>query len=276
VSRNPAISGKARPPVLIIGAHRSGTTATARALHLLGLDLGQRLDSHHEPRAMQRLHEQYLESVNATWHRPEPFLARVNTAEGESTCVDYLREEMQRNSRALLGYRRNPPGWWRYARLRSGGAWGWKEPRTTLFAPAWLRIFPDALIVDMVRHPLAVAVSIRQRELKFREHGDTPKAGLDQLDYCLRLALTYVEAGERAARLASNYRRIRFEEMQANPPGVLADLASFCRLRPTPARLAEAAASIKPEHSEWRRSLPEETARRLISSNPMVGALGYL
>jgi hypothetical protein len=277
VSRSPSeISGSSqRPPVLIIGAHRSGTTATARALDLLGLQLGQRLDSHHEPRDMQRLHDHYLESAGAAWHRPEPFLKQVATAEGERGCVAYLQNQAQGDFGTLLGYRRNLKGWWLRKRMRSGRAWGWKEPRTTLFAPCWLQVFPEARVVDVVRHPLAVAMSIRQRELKFRAQGDSPKPGLDQLDYCLRLALTYVEAGGRVASHTPNYRRVRFEEIQANPVRALEELANFCGVPPTPADLAQAAASIRPENSQWRKSLPEETARQLISSHPMVEKLGY-
>ena len=225
---------------------------------------------------MQRLHEQYLEKTRASWHQPEPFLQSVVTAEGARDCVAYLQDQAHRHFPHVLGYRNNLQGWWLRQRLRSGSAWGWKEPRTTLFVPFWLQIFPDALIVEIVRHPLAVAMSIRQRELKFRAKGDQPKAGLDQLDHCLRLALTYVEAGERVQNYTQNYRRVRFEEMQANAHKVLADLANFCQLRPTPARLTQAAASIKPENSEWRKSLPSEAARQLISSHPTVEKLGYL
>lgn len=264
-----------RAPILIIGAHRSGTTATARALALLGLQLGQRLDSHHESKAMQRLHEDYLKSVGAAWHHPGPLLERVATAEGERDGAEYLRSHAQREFSPLFGYRQNLKGWWLRARLRSGAAWGWKEPRTTLFAPAWLQIFPEALFIDVVRHPLAVATSIRARELKFRAEGDRPTPGLDQLDYCLRLALTYVEAGERMAGRTRNYRRVRFEEIQANPGRVLEGLANFCGLRSTRARLAQAAASIKPENSRWRDGLPEETARQLMASHPTVETLGY-
>lgn len=264
-----------RPPVLILGAHRSGTTATARALELLGLQIGQSLDSHHECKAVQRLHDKYLERHGAAWHRPDPFLEWVKTPEGERDCVAYLRENMLDQFRRLFGYRNNPRGLWLFARLKLGAAWGWKEPRTTLFAPMWLQVFPNAAVLDVIRHPLAVAMSIRQRELQFRAGGDAPTPGLDQLNYCLRLALTYVELGERLALRTPRYRRIRFEDIQANPHRALGDLAAFCELQPTSGRLAQAAATIKPESSRWHQELPEETARELLSSNPLVGKLGY-
>ena len=264
-----------RAPILVIGAHRSGTTATARALELLGLQIGQRLDSHYESKAMQRLHENYLKSLGAAWHLPEPFLERMSTAEGERSAADYLLSHVRQEFGPLFGYRATPKGWWLRARLRRGAAWGWKEPRTTLFAPAWLHLFPDARLIEVVRHPLAVALSIQARETTFRAAGDRPTPGLDQLDYCLRLALTYVKAGEHAGGRAANYRRVHFEKLQGHPIQALGDLASFCGLRPTSARLAQAAASIQPESARWRERLPEETARALISSHPVVETLGY-
>src|ERR1700737_4543407 len=84
-----ALSRSQRAPVLIVGAHRSGTTATARALQLLGLQIGQDLDSHHEPRGMQRLHEEYLRGLGASWFDPTAFLKWVRTPEGESLALDY-------------------------------------------------------------------------------------------------------------------------------------------------------------------------------------------
>src|SRR5262245_44757657 len=127
-----------RSPVLIIGAHRSGTSATAHALEILGLVIGQKLDSHFEPRPLQQLHEDYLRKVGASWHDPAPFLNALTAGEGKQRCAEYLRENIPGNFARLFGYRKNPRGLWTLARLKIGTPWGWKEPRTTLFAPAWL------------------------------------------------------------------------------------------------------------------------------------------
>jgi hypothetical protein len=264
-----------RPPVLVVGAHRSGTTATVRALEILGLQTGQRLDSHHESKVLQRLHETYLRGVGAAWYRPGPFLEWANTPEGAGDCVKYLRQNIRHEFRRVFGYRNSPRGLGMQARIKLGAAWGWKEPRTTLFAPFWLQIFPNARVVEVIRHPLAVAMSIRQRELEFRAGGDPATPQLEQLDYCLRLALTYVEAGERLVRLTPNYCRIRFEEIQANPLRTLAELAGFCGLRPTSARIAKSAASIRPERPPEWQALPEEEVRELLRNHPMVEKLGY-
>jgi hypothetical protein len=237
-----------RPPVLIIGAHRSGTSATARALELLGLQIGQRLDSHFESRELQKLHEDYLRRVGAAWHNPAPFLKQIQTVEGERDCAEYLRSNVDAHFARIFGYQSNPIGLWLRLRLKLGAAWGWKEPRTTLFAPVWLKIFPDARVLHVVRDPLAVAESIREREVKFQASGDPPTPNLADLNYCRQLVETYVRAGERLAD-SGNYERLQFEELQANPPAMFEQLAKFCDLRPSTGQVANAAASIRPLHA---------------------------
>jgi Sulfotransferase family len=236
-----------RPPVLIIGSHRSGTTATARALELVGLQIGQHLDSHREPRPLQKLHEDYLRRLGAAWYNPQPFLKWIATTEGKQDCISYLRRNVRHGFARIFGYCRNPKGFWLRSRLHFGARWGWKEPRTTLFASAWLEIFPGAQIVHVVRDPLAAASSIRERELKFEAAGDTPTPNLADLAYCRQLVETYLTVGEQLAN-SPLYQRVQFEELQANPPPMLERLASFCGLPVTTRQLARAAASIRPAH----------------------------
>jgi len=239
------MKGRQSPPVLIIGAHRSGTTATARALELVVLQIGQHLDSHSEPRALQKLHEDYLRRVGAAWYNPQPFLKWIETPEGKLDCISYLRTNVGRDFARIFGYRFNPKGFWLRARLNFGAQWGWKEPRTTLFAPAWVEIFSGARIVHVVRDADAAASSIRERELKFQAAGDPPAPNLADLNYCRQLVQTYLVAGERLAD-STNYQQVQFEELQANPPAMLERSANFCGLRVTTRQLAAAAASIRP------------------------------
>ena len=153
---------------------------------------------------------------------------------------------MRRDFTRIFGYKNNPKGLWLHARLKFGAPWGWKEPRTTLFAPSWLEIFPHARIVHVVRNPLAAAASIRDRELKFQAAGDPPIGNIHNLDYCVELVRIYIKVGERLAA-SPNYRRVRFEDIQSNPRKVLEQLGHFCGLHFTPRQLANAAATIRPE-----------------------------
>ena len=131
-----------RPPVLVIGAHRSGTSATARALELLGLQIGQQLDSHREPRALQKMHEDYLRRVGASWHNPQPFLDKISTVDGKAECVSYLRENVRNNFGRIFGYRNNPKGWWLRIRLKFGAAWAGKSRERHCLRRPGSKFFP--------------------------------------------------------------------------------------------------------------------------------------
>jgi hypothetical protein len=234
-----------KPPVIIIGAHRSGTSATARALELVGLQIGQRLDSHREPKALQQLHDEYLRRLSASWHDPKSFLDHMETPEGRRDCVNYLQSNVAARFGEIFGYRNNPKGLWLRLRLKLGAPWGWKEPRTTLFAAAWREIFPNARFLHVIRDPMAAGESIRERELKFQAAGDPPTPNLGDVNYCRELVELYVRAGEQLAN-SPNYQRFQFEELQNNPPAMLEQLAQFCELRPSTRQLASGAASIRP------------------------------
>jgi hypothetical protein len=263
-----------RPPVIIIGAHRSGTTATARALELLGLQLGQKLDSHREPKALQRLHEEYLHRFGASWHHPQPLLDALRNGPAQDECAAYLQTEIAGRFGEIFGYRPGPRGWWWRRRLKRGKPWGWKEPRTTLFARPWLRSFPGARVIHVVRHPLAVALSIRQRELRFRESGDPPTSDLDRIEYCLELALTYVRAGDAVREFTPDYFWLRFESLQNAPRETLRQLAEFCRLKPAPSDLLRAAASIRAPASNWE-ALSSAEIEAVRPMQDLLRPLGY-
>lgn len=234
-----------RPPVIIIGAHRSGTSATAHALQILGLQIGQKLDSHYESKSLQALHEQYLRNVGASWHDPARFLASIQTAEGLQRCVDYLTENVRRNFGGIFAYRQNPRGLWMSARLKFGAIWGWKEPRTTLFALAWLKVFPGAQLIHVVREEVAAAKSIRERELKFRAAGDTPNEKIEDISYCVGIVRAYVKAAERVTAGEKSY-RLQFEDLQTDPRKILAQAGRFCELQFGSSQLKRAAATILP------------------------------
>ncbi|HZR79115.1 MAG TPA: hypothetical protein VFA58_07895, partial [Chthoniobacterales bacterium] len=74
---------------------------------------------------------------------------------------------------------------------------------------------------------------------------DAPTGQLADLEYCRRLVEQYLAAAGEFASL-KNYLRFQFEELQANPPAMLEQLANFCALPVSTGTLATAAASIRP------------------------------
>ena len=55
-------------------------------------------------------------------------------------------------------------GWKRYLAYRSlerfDQPWGWKDPRNVFTLPLWLRVFPEAKIIYIVRNGVDVAASL--------------------------------------------------------------------------------------------------------------------
>src|SRR5262249_1038388 len=152
-------------------------------------------------------------------------------------------------------------------------AWGWKEPRTTLFAGRWLEIFPEARVLHVVRNPLAVAASIQRRELEFQAKGDAPSGRVGDFDYCLDLAMTYLETGEALAAQTSHYHRVRFEDIQTDSVGQLTKVAAFCALSFTNKQMRRAASTIRPRSSDALQ-LPD-AKRALLARYPLAAKLGY-
>ena len=259
-------------PVIIIGAHRSGTTATARALRLLGLQIGQQLDSHDESRALQRVHEDYLRRCGAAWYNPAPFLAAIADTNEKEACVGYLRDQIE-PTLSLFGYKSGLTGRRYRNRIRDGAPWGWKEPRTTLFADCWLALFAHARFLHVVRNPLAVAKSIQKRELEFQAKGDAPSGRVQEFGYCVDLAMSYVQAAEALAGRAAHYERVRFEDIQADPVQQLRKLAAFCGLHFTNWQIRRAARTIRPLESHTAAWTNENVA--LLSRYPLAMKFGY-
>jgi len=152
----------AGPWVLVVGMHRSGTSALTEALGRLGLSLPAKGDMHSawpdrptyfESQALVAVDEQLLNSFGGTWSAP-PGLPRDWE---KSRAVTDLA------STAELAAWRAFPG---------DGPLAWKDPRLCLLLPWWRSILPRPLATLFVwRSPMAVAQSLRSRNHFVLSHG---------------------------------------------------------------------------------------------------------
>jgi GT2 family glycosyltransferase len=138
--------------VVVLGMHRSGTSAVTRTVNLLGVptcvpadlirDRTGNLRGHWESSTLVRLNEQLLKAAGAAWWCPPP----LDTAWPE-----------------VAGHRREAAAA-AFDRVHPTPAWVCKDPRTCVTAPFWQDALPHRLIyVLAVRHPLAVAASLTTR-----------------------------------------------------------------------------------------------------------------
>ena len=167
--------------VLVIGMHRSGTSATAGALQQVGVPLGARLYKGHkgindkgyfEHSDIADLNEELLLSMGSSWDDIVPLREQWESSASVAKYVDSLRRIVRRD-------------------FAGKKIWALKDPRIPRLVPMWLRILSqenfDPLFLFSVRTPDAVSRSLEKRDGFSREKS-----------YLLWL-LHYLEA-ERASR----------------------------------------------------------------------------
>jgi len=168
--------------LIIAGAHRSGTSVTARLLDRAGLFLGYDLDPPSpsnpyglfEDREIQRLHNAILLDNGSTWQVSRRFLPVINP-----TRWGQLRDLIER-------------------REAEHELWGFKEPRTCLFIEIWKDILPRAKCLIVFRHFSDSAYSLERRAANELFAGIRDPAihrrFWDEPDLALRIWLTHNEA----------------------------------------------------------------------------------
>ena len=150
------VSGK--KVVVILGMHRSGTSAISRGLQVMGVELGDRLmppnqdvnaKGFWEDIDINALNIEMLYALGSDWHH----LAPIDSADTETLHKQgfFLRAVnlMQQ-------------------KIGDAPVFGFKDPRTAKLLPFWKEVFShcrfDVHYVLTVRHPLSVARSLEKRD----------------------------------------------------------------------------------------------------------------
>jgi hypothetical protein len=133
------------PPTIVLGMHRSGTSLLTGVLEEAGLSLGEvnkaaphNKKGNHENETLRAFHESIIARHGADWKTP-PETPIHFTAEDEATLEGLLRP---------------------YRTIRN---WGFKDPRAIWLLDAYQDIFPEAHLIGIFRHPMAVAKSLSAR-----------------------------------------------------------------------------------------------------------------
>jgi hypothetical protein len=254
----------ARPPVILLGMHRSGTSLVAELLDALGLFQGHELQEDHESTYFLDLNDTFLKRIGAAWDNPAPARGFLEDSAGLDLTARCLAADMtSKGLKRFLGLKR-------YLKARSlekfDGLWGWKDPRTVFILPAWLSVFPSAKLVYIVRNGVDVAASLRVREVRelkrradefgrkakqLNKHSVLSRAGFKGSARCLTLAggfglwLEYVAEAERLLAAVPNERVVvNYEQFLADPAGQLPALATFCGLTPSADDVAKVVATV--------------------------------
>jgi len=144
--------------IVVLGMHRSGTSAITRGLNVLDVELGDRLNppeegvnnkGFFEDLDILRLNESMLQTLGSDWHflasiEPEDVITLKNMG-FLLQAVDIIHKKTQ-----------------------VGSVFGFKDPRTVKLMPFWRQVFEHCGCgvgyVLVLRNPLSVAKSLEKRD----------------------------------------------------------------------------------------------------------------
>jgi hypothetical protein len=281
----------ARPPVIILGMHRSGTSMVSELLDELGLFVGKELQDDHESTYFLELNEQLFARVGAAWDRPLPVLDFLANDDAVRMSADALTADLaSKQIRAFLGKRTTLAAY--------DQPWGWKDPRTLFTLPLWLRLFPDAKLVYIIRNGVDVAKSLMVRErmllqtrierFNSRLAKRSSRSYLDRAGYKgsprvltlqggFDLWAEYVAAAERHLDgVANAVHRVRYEDVLRAPMNHLPALARFCGLNDASDRITKAASQIDGSRAMAFATDPATAAfYQQVKDDPWMKRYGY-
>jgi hypothetical protein len=256
------------PPVVILGMHRSGTTALTEMLSQAGLEVGRDIDVLHESAHFQQINIRLLGLAGARWTDVGPFLDRVGDAAFRRTCRSVAEDRLRKGfARRFLG--------WPMHRAAAGTAWGWKDPRTCITVAVWHEVFPEARFLHITRHPLDVAISLKTREERRRQRGKRPEPTSGELSHSLDLWETYVRSAATMRSAGSRYHEVRYEDLMADPGALLPGILRFCGLDDGPDTVAAAASLADGTRTRRFDEEPYRSMTAAVAGIPLARELGY-
>jgi GT2 family glycosyltransferase/glycosyltransferase involved in cell wall biosynthesis len=145
-------SAASQTVICIAGAHRSGTSMVTRLLHRCGLELGPESElmppqadnpeGFWEHLGFVALNEELLNELGGAWDLPP---------NADENFTHARLDPLRMKARLLI------------ERFDSARVWGWKDPRNSLTLPFWQDLLQGLKTLIVVRNPLEVAYSMRER-----------------------------------------------------------------------------------------------------------------
>ena len=155
---SPSDSAAGHKGLLLVGMHRSGTSALARVVNLLGVPIGRKLvpSGEDNPRGFWELeeivevHNDLLEQLGSAWDDPLPLPDDWKNGEHAMAARERIGEILNEN----------------FA-LGDAMPFAIKDPRLSRLLPLWKQVLAelgvDPYVILIHRHPMEVAQSLAKR-----------------------------------------------------------------------------------------------------------------
>jgi hypothetical protein len=199
--------------VLVVGMHRSGTSALAGMLHSNGIIMGE--EHSFRPKPMRENPKGFYENhefrvINDQILRGHGYA--VKSFNPDVPKIDQLPPSAHSQMVARIEQYRNVYEWW-----------GWKDPRTCLTLPMWLKVMTDmgikkeeVRVLIPSRAPAEVADSMKARGNREKQEGQFEA-----------LARTYHERAMEAMGPHIRFKLIEFHRLLNNTKAVTRELEAF-------------------------------------------------
>jgi hypothetical protein len=149
------MSSRSEAAALVVGMHRSGTSAACRVVNLLGLAVAREPDllgptpfnlrGHWESATLIRLNDRLLKLLGARWWCPPRRREDMWVTPGHDALLVTAAETLED--------------------VHPVSPWVWKDPRMCLTLPFWSPLLPStAVAIVAVRSPLEIAQSLARRD----------------------------------------------------------------------------------------------------------------
>lgn len=135
-------------PVIVLGMHHSGTSIFAEVLHRSGIFMQANMHHHESKFFTREVNDRLVMGGNGNWARL-PIMPVAEVMQHERTVRDYIEKKAYKKYRAA-GY-------------DGVSRWGFKDPRTCVTLPLFMRLFPNAQLVHILRNAEDVARSLAAR-----------------------------------------------------------------------------------------------------------------
>jgi len=267
---------KVYPPIIIIGMSRSGTSMLTRMLDHLGLFVGNKLTGNHEAIFFREINDWLLTQCSGGLEDPGTIKYLLRDKEARDLFGEFIRFTMK--TPHVISHL----GFGKYLSLRTPESldipWGWKDPRNSVTLPIWLRLFPGARVIHVLRNGIDVSISLHRREVKVGSRNPDVAENLNCFADYLRLWEDYV--GGCLEHVSSfpngDYRQVRYENLLVDPGRELGEILEFLKITPSTSKFERVKKSIKTSRLDNQKFRDEFSAQiATLPESSMMRELGY-
>lgn len=134
------------------------------------------------------------------------------------------------------------------------GVWGFKDPRTCSTLATWLKVFPNAKVVHIIRDPRDVLGTLPDTYSKFTPQNEIPQ---DDLQFWSDLWVKNIDMIESVGPRCSSFTTLRYEDLCATPlkelDRIVNDLGMSEELRVEKAQIGKINSEEK-KYLKWLRA----------------------